>query len=910
MACLVTSEFTELVQSLGPPEDLRQRQLDREKAQRQAASGQRARSILRGDLGPVLRRWVSGAIVPVAGRLRALCQAQLNGDYEGAATLAASPVFGLPELGDSRDLQAIHGWALKEDHADDLVLAVLGTAISITATAKDGHGVPLTRLLTACAGVARETALGQFLTQIQGAKSMLRVRRSGKQAWAQSKKMDAVAALMAGQVRSALDAVPAEEIPIRGKEVVSILTPAGETRRIDLRRPTAGDWRLLEVARHVKGEKDSHMATWCAFAMLILCCAQAEAGWFDLVKMPRRRSAARASKHRRAAHGVVLAAPAWDAIKGDLDRWLSLGFIYEPMVTVPANGDYLSVKHREVAGGRGPRGMKTNANGTAAWTIASEVMAGTAWSVPGRTLAALRDAPIVRDLAARAEPDEARRDLILAGYRKLAKDTFYLPLFMDFRGRVYGRSNLVTYQGRDLQKSLICFPQSPGSFLLFEFIAPAVIHHVSNLYGGALGKAAWEARKDFFWGEPVKAAIKAIHREDWDNEALKDTLLAAEEPLQLFTALALIADGQADRIACQIDGTCNGLQHLSALFRDATAAPFVNLTPSSVNDVPADIYAEVAKRVAAVLDKIEEPWARRLRCSIVIDRKLCKKPVMVLPYGGTRTTIEDAVLEAILDQHPAPVHWCNGADGRGVFYADWLQGNYAAFSDRDLKDHPLLHLDAKRLGGLVWDAIVEILPKPMAAMQAFRDIAKAVGGRSLEWSTGFGGAADGEGAGSLPPLWVVQAKARASATGLKFKGFHLPGSVRGLRIRPGRDEVDPHSHTTGIVANFIHSQDAAHLARTMCRFATPAFGAIHDCYITRPSMMASLAAATREAFEAQYVADPLAQPVRMSRIGAAVGIGPETFPSWYHLASSFGVALPEASDWDPSEVRQSAWFFS
>jgi hypothetical protein len=272
-------DFEDLVARLGDmgrAGDLHGRQLEREKAQRQAATGKRAGAILKGEMGPVLRRWVSGSIVPVAGRLRSLGAALECGDYEQAAVLAASPVFGLPSLSDSRDLLAVTSWAAKGDHAEDLVLAVLGTAIAATATAKDGHGIPLTRLLTACAGVARETALGQFLTQIQGAKAMLRVRRSGKQAWAQSKKMDAVAALMAGQVRSALDAVPLEEIPVRGKEVVSILTPAGETRRIDLRRPEAGDWRLLEVARHVKGEKDAQLATWCAFAMLILCCAQAQ----------------------------------------------------------------------------------------------------------------------------------------------------------------------------------------------------------------------------------------------------------------------------------------------------------------------------------------------------------------------------------------------------------------------------------------------------------------------------------------------------------------------------------------------------------------------------------------------------------------------------------------------------------
>jgi hypothetical protein len=869
----------------------RQAQLDREKSSRQAASGKRASAILRGDLGPVLKRWVSGSVLPVSTRLRCLVGALQGGDLKGAATLAASPVFGLPALAHSRDIEAVYAWALKGDHAEDLVLAVLGTAISLCATAKDpSSGVPLTRVLMVSGQAARETALGQFLTQVQGAKTMMRVRGKGTPAWAQGKKLDAIAALMTGQVRSALEA-SSEEIPVGGKAVVKIITQAGDERRIELRKPEAADWALLDVARHVKGERDGNLETWVSFAMLVLCCAQAEAGWFDLVKIRRARS----KKHRRAAHGLILCDAAWGALRGDLDRWLSLGFISEPMVTEPTEGDYLSVKHRPVAGGRGPMGMKTDAKGTAAWHVASEVMAKTAWSVAEQTLEAIKDGPL-KELAAVAEPDEARRELILGGFSRVAAKPFYMPLFLDFRGRVYTRPNLVTYQGRDLQKSLCVFPEGPAA----ERTGPAlqaIALHISALFGGPdkLDKASIRERED--WWFRVVAGQKVN----------LNVIAQADEPLQLYTAWSLLHAGQWDRIPCQIDGTCNGLQHLSALFRDETAAPFVNLVGGM--DRPADIYAEVAARVSdrlrALGDDPGNAWARRLLAAVKLDRKLCKKPVMVLPYGGTRSTIEEAVLEAILEQEPDPRYWTDGdprhEPGSPPLYVDWVRGGYDAFRKRDLRDHPLLHLDAKRLGGVVWEAIVEILPKAMAAMQAFRDIAKAVGSRSLEWSTGF--ECDGR-----PPLWVVQAKARSDKTGLKFKGLHLPNSVRGLRIRPGRDEVDPGAHTSGIVANFIHSQDAAHLARTMDWIDSgyPSFGAIHDCYITRPSLMGNLGDAARKAFKAHYEADPLAQPVRLRRSGDLV----DEFPSWYALAQHFGVSFPERGSWEPSEVVSSQWFFS
>lgn len=36
-------------------------------------------------------------------------------------------------------------------------------------------------------------------------------------------------------------------------------------------------------------------------------------------------------------------------------------------------------------------------------------------------------------------------------------EVFYLPVFMDFRGRIYPMVNYLTYQGGDVARSLLCF---------------------------------------------------------------------------------------------------------------------------------------------------------------------------------------------------------------------------------------------------------------------------------------------------------------------------------------------------------------------------------------------------------------------------------------------------------------------
>jgi len=942
------------------PEDLRAKeatlraaQLKRERSARDAALGRRVKSVERGDLGPVLRRWVAGSVLPVSERLR--------GCFEGGdpAVLLGSPVFGVPAdlgVGGSR-LDAVREWFLKGG-GEDLTLAVLGTAISRLAV--EGHPVPLTSLLTACGMAARETAIGQFITQVQGAKAMMRVRTSGKASWKQGKQLNAVAAMLGGQAREALrtlEETTDEPVELGAKKVLHVMAYRGEgTQQITLRAPSAADWDLLEVARWEKGSADTHRAVWMSFSMLVLCAAQAEAGWFELVEIDPQRSMQRGPRkaYRRKARGLVLSAPAYSAIKGDLDKWLGMGFTYEPMLVEPVSGDYLSVKHREVAGGRGPMGVKTRAEDSAAWHVASETLAKTRWVVAEDTLRAISESPFIAELAAKSVPDEVRREAILNAYRKEAKaEALYMPIYMDFRGRLYLRPNLVTYQGGDLQKALLVFPQESRytrSDVPSSSQVRAVVYHMSNLYGNGLDKAPWGDRLKWYEDPITQRAIKRACEGLWDTPCLVALLSEADEPLQLLTALLCHKPGRLDTMACQIDGTCNGLQHLSALFRDETAAPFVNLTSSSVNEPPCDIYGEIAERTLARLREIAGQvrdggdggpgggvagdggdWARRLLAAVKVDRKLCKKPVMVLPYGGTRGTIEDAVLGAILGQEPAPGWWIAGVGDRGPFgladrFPDWVEGNYAAHSHKELADHPLLHLDAKRLAGLIWDTITEMLPKAMAAMQTFRDIAKYVGDRTLEWDTGFsisgtrsetrpdpshpGGMIGRFSHVSYDSLWVTQAKAKSERSTVKFQGYHLPGAVRGLSIRAGRDEIDAASHTTGIVANFIHSQDAAHLAATLYIANSRSVGTIHDCFLGRPSEMTLLGNSVRHAFKLRYGAgDPLALPVHVHARGRTKRTT-ESFASWYELAAAAGTAFPEDGTWEPSEVCGSAWLFS
>lgn len=876
----------------------RAEQIQRERSQRDAALGRRTQSAQDGTLGPVIARWINTSVGPIAERLRLASKAYIGKEFSEFASLLDSPVFGLCEAvgndNGGNSLWPILQWCLKgkspgragdiegrTTYADDMVLACLGTVISMIATSslhdhrtRDDHKrVSLAAALGNAGDACRETGVGQFITQVQGAEAMLRMRRPDRSSWAQSDAMQGVAHMMQGQVRTQLEAEARGELNLERvgtRAVLKVMTQLKE-RRVSLRPPEVGDWQFLEsVLKAPKREADPNKAAWVNFALIILCCAQAEHGWFDL--MMERKAKQAKGRHYKARY-LVFADEPFRHLRKDLDKWLHLGFVMEPMIVKPEMGDYLTVKHRPIAGRPGPMGNRTEAvdgdgKPCSAFQVACDVMADTPWQVARETLEALKEGGELYELAKKTSVsgDDALARRIIGEYSRVAgHGEIFLPIYMDFRGRVYPKTTWVTYQGTDMQKGLLRFP-----------------HRDENLSHPAV--------------ETIDRHLKNLRKDD--------------SYVQEFTAAKLYESGQWNSIPCQIDGTCNGLQHLSALFRDETAAPWVNLDPCTFEDHKADIYGRVAE---GVLDDMSgsrsmgfggpalyssrpafQQWMKRVTFQTKINRGLLKKPVMVLPYGGTMNAIEDAITLGILSQNPSKAIWTNPED------PDVVAGGYGAFEGRELKDHPLFRSDMKKLSSLVYANIKKVIPRAMDAMDAFRDIAGKVGERTLEWSTGFG----------TDPLWVVHAYPKSARSGQSLRGLHFPNSVRGLQLKSGRDEVDPRAHRSGIVANFIHSQDAGHLARTMEYFKEAggtSFGAIHDCYLARPSEMGILNRETRVAFFGQYRYDPLSYPTRLRDL---VSGKVESYDSWYLMAKDLGVSFPDRGKWDPAGVLKSSWFFS
>ncbi len=105
--------------------------------------------------------------------------------------------------------------------------------------------------------------------------------------------------------------------------------------------------------------------------------------------------------------------------------------------------------------------------------------------------------------------------------------------------------------------------------------------------------------------------------------------------LQYCLEYAALKRGQrtTSRIPCDLDGSCNGLQHLSMAVRDRETGALVNLVPK---DRPCDIYTDVQHMVEQMLPE-DSVWKGR------VTRKLVKRNIMTTPYSVTKTGMRDQI---------------------------------------------------------------------------------------------------------------------------------------------------------------------------------------------------------------------------------------------------------------------------
>lgn len=419
---------------------------------------------------------------------------------------------------------------------------------------------------------------------------------------------------------------------------------------------------------------------------------------------------------------------------------------------------------------------------------------------------------------------------------KFKGETIYFPHNLDFRGRAYPVPTILHPQGSDNVKGLLEF--SDGEPLGDDGERWLAIHG-ANCFG--VDKVSFATRVRWVKdnrGKIYECAKDPLGFKYWTEADSPWCFLAF-----CFEWYAYETQGAAflSHIPVALDGSCNGLQHFSAMLRDPKGGAAVNLLPA---EEPQDIYQRVADRVMEQLrlissisgeneviedeggDKKGPTAAERIRWAhnwlhFGIDRKVTKRPVMVLPYGGTPRSCLKYVQEAI-----------------GEKIAGGKEHNFGEELNKAIGF----------LSGLVWDSIGDVV---VAAKDA------------MGWLQGVARVAAKE---NLPLHWTSPSGFIAYQQIMDLRQRQIKTNISGRIVRPAiydeLDTINVQKQATSISPNFVHSLDAAAMIRTVALLyhrGITSFAMIHDSYGTHACNATRLSNALRYEFYSMYQRDVLAE---------------------------------------------------
>lgn len=456
--------------------------------------------------------------------------------------------------------------------------------------------------------------------------------------------------------------------------------------------------------------------------------------------------------------------------------------------------------------------------------------------------------------------------------------SLYFPHMLDFRGRMYPIPVGLHPQGNELSRGLLEFDRGvPVQEEDAGWLAINITSHWGNDKMSFEDRIAWVEQNEAMWRRIAADPLGSL---EWSR---------VDHPWQ---CLAAILDwvgylehgpGYVSHSNVMEDGTCNGLQHLSAMTLDREAGTLVNLTPG---DQPRDIYKHAAGLLQKKLELDEQLGGTAGEhatywldlCGRDLPRSLTKRQVMVLPYGGTRESFVSYTAKWLDEADPLPED-----------------------VEQTLEDRSLRWARVRHVADHLWTVVHDILPGAMAVMEWMRAAAKeaAVGDQPVFWTTP---------AGFVVRHFYGKQRERKVVVALNGQSYRLTA------WEP-TEELDLDDQLKGIPPNFTHSLDAAALMLTIvaCKDAgLTHFSAIHDAYGTHAGNMWKLHKLTREAFIQCHEA----QPLHAFRMCCANVVADYLEAGGWDREKALAEALaripepPRIGTLDLAEVAQSDYFFA
>lgn len=391
---------------------------------------------------------------------------------------------------------------------------------------------------------------------------------------------------------------------------------------------------------------------------------------------------------------------------------------------------------------------------------------------------------------------------------------FYFVWSMDWRGRLYPVQPNVNPQADDSGKALLEFAEGKP---LGEHGAEWLAIQLANKFG--FDKVSFDKRIAWVHEHEDLILDSAMHpltgRRFWDE---------AEDPWQFLAACfewqgyKKYGEDYISHIPIAMDGSCNGLQNFSAMLLDEVGGAAVNLLPS---EEPQDVYQEVCNIVNEKLEKLADAGEEMAKIWLgKVDRSICKRPVMTVPYGASVYGMSEQILDELAKLNE--------------------NGHYL---DTEDDFHPSIYL-AK----LLYESIGEVVIAARNVMNWLQVVAQIVNkhDKPMTWVT---------------PVGFKVYQHYVNQINKDIRTFWGVARVRvRLSLYVDSDVLNKRKQTAGISPNFVHSMDASHLMLTVNKALDEGityFSMIHDSYATHAADTRQLAIILRRAFVEQYNLDVL-----------------------------------------------------
>ena len=385
----------------------------------------------------------------------------------------------------------------------------------------------------------------------------------------------------------------------------------------------------------------------------------------------------------------------------------------------------------------------------------------------------------------------------------------YIPLQVDFRGRIYTKSFYSNYQGGDFNKALIEFydgQKLTDSGLDYLYIYIANIHNENNI-----SKTSNEER--ITW---VKFNLSKMISLD------KNFIMMAENPI-IFASLCLIIkelDRNRDyevKIPVFLDATCSGIQHLAALISDIDLALNVNLIPNDSKLGPSDIYEELRKPINEEIRRVgREELAFDSLKHVDLTRKNIKLPIMTKTYNVTVQGVVEQLINAF-------------SKDLNITKKNFKKAKFKVPSIIEGQTVELNISDLNKIAHIIHNSIFKKYPGLSFIYKYFMDMSKLMAtlNLSVSWFTPSG-------------LTITQHYYKMKKTKL-FNNFYNRRET--LILNEVTKDLDKIKQRNASIPNIIHSLDASHLISVINKAyenGNKNVITVHDCFGTHPNDMSSL----------------------------------------------------------------------